>query len=265
MANIYEHWEYESGKGTAKGDGNSRTLRYTITGTNEYSVAEALLESTFPATHDSLDAQDYSLNKLGDDLFVATVNYGTRITQSQRWSFDTTGNSVRITHGLSEFRYGAAGLDDSTVPAMDGALNVQDGNVQGYDKVIPGMKFTITNNYPEALVTDEYIETLENLTGTVNRDPFAGRAAESLLFLGATGSKGSSGDPEISHHYVAGRHAANFQIGSISGINKKAHQFVWVLWGEIPDAVAKKLRKVARGVYVNDVNEIADWDDIYPS
>ncbi|QDV66263.1 hypothetical protein [Crateriforma conspicua] len=254
---VYEHFYFEDGVDTAKGDGDTRRLGYTVTGTNLRSDVVAAVKLEASASYDGLEIQTIEPKQTGDQIWDVFINYGTRITQSMRYSFDTSGNSARITHGFSETRYGS-------VPPMDAALNVQDGRVEGFDKVIPGMKFSVTQNWNKAFVTDAYLWELENLTGTINRDPFLGRAAESLLFLGASGGQESAGDPEITYHYLAGRHIQNLQIGDITGINKKAHQFIWPDWREEVDTGTHRIRKVVKGVYVNDVAEIADWSDMFP-
>lgn len=258
---IYEHFYFESGDVSARGDKDTRELRYTVTGTNDRDEVLLKVLAEIDTTHDDLDLQTILPRQIGHECWDVLVNYATAITQQFRWQVDTTGNTQRITHGLSETRYAAPGV---TLPQMDGALNVQDGRIEGYDKVIPGMKFQISDNVDPDLIDDAWLILVENLTGTVNRDPELNRAAETLLFLGMTGGQTTSGFPEFTWHFVAGRHIQNLTIGTVTGIYKKAHQYMWPRWQEQIDTPANKVRKFLAGVYVNDVPEIADWAGLIP-
>ncbi len=248
---------------TRRGLGSTADLTYFITGTSSWSAARAALLAEVSDTFDSTILKKIRLVQIGLELFEASLNYSDAITSQPRWSFDTTGNTARVTHGFSEFRFGPGGADDANIPSMDGALQVIDGKVEGTEIVIPGLKFQITRAVPKWFMNDAYVDVIESLTGSVNQASYANRAAQSLLFLGATGSQSSKGNPEVTYYFVAGKHAT-LQIGQISGITKKAHQFLWVDWADVDIETAKRLAKLARGVYTNDVYPIRDWEPLTP-
>ena len=265
MTRWHEGYDFETGLNTPDGRGNTRTLRFYVTDTNERDDVITASNANVPNTHDGLDLQNFKDKRLGEELWLVVASYGTHITQSNRFRFDTTGNTQRITHGLSETRYGPAGVGDTSVPPQDGALNVQDGHIEGTTKIIPGMTFSITRTVPELQMTDAYVDHLEWLTGTVNRDPVLGRTAESLLFLGASGGNQSGGDAEVEFNYLSGRHLTSLTLGSVAGIVKKAHQHIWPLWSTTVDATANRTRKRITGIYVNDVADIEDWAAMLPT
>lgn len=248
---------------TRRGTGSTADFTYYITGTRIWSEARAALLAEISLEFDATILKKIRLVQIGYELFEATLNYTDAITSQARWSFDTTGNTARVTHGYSEFRFGPGGPDDPNVPPMDGALQVIDGKVEGTEIVIPGLKFQITQAVPKWFMNDAYVDVIESLTGTVNLATYANRAAQTLLFLGATGSQAGKGNPELTYYFVAGKHAT-LQIGQIENIEKKAHQFLWVDWADVDVETARRLAKLARGVYTDDVYPIRDWEPLTP-
>lgn len=262
--NVWEGHFFEEGTESGTSGEDTRSLEYFVTGTDSYAEARTAFESYFSLNHDGLQLQRYRLKHLGTELWKVTTNYGQRITQSQSFSVDTTGATLRMTHGFSETRFGPGG-DASSVPPQDGALNVQDGRIEGHEKVIPSMSLTLRDTYPRDWITDAYLDTVENLTGTINAGSFGGRGAQTLLFLGARINQPATGDAECEFAFVSGRHIQNLTLGSVTGINKKAHQFMWPLWETIDHSGSNRNRKQIAGVYVNDVAQVVSWANLLPT
>ncbi|WP_436716597.1 hypothetical protein U8335_04085 [Roseiconus lacunae] len=264
-ARVWEDWDYQEGEETRTGD-DTKVLRFVITGTDDYDEARTALESYFSVTHpDGQQLNKYKLRRRGDQLWKADLNYSEVITQSLSYSVKTTGATARITHGFNETKYGPAGVGDSNVPGFGGALNVQDGRVEGFDKVIPAMELRLRNQFDRDLLTDAYIDSLFNLTGTLNNATFANRPAETLLFLGAEVDQPASGDGTVDYFFLAGRHITGLTLGAISGISKKAHQYLWPLWDTFDDTDANRNGKRIAAVYVDDVAEAVSWAGMFPS
>ncbi len=244
-------------------DGSKVDYKWYVTGTSLYNEARSAIYAAVSDTFDALFLKKIRLIQTGLEVWEAKLAYSDLITSSIRFSFDTTGNTARVTHGYSETRYGPAGLGDPNVPPMDGALNVIDGKVEGTEITIPGLKFSVTRSLPKWFLNDSYVEVLENLTGSTNLNPYLGRPAQALLFLGATGGQQGQGNPEVTYHFVAGQYRT-LAVGAITGIVKRPHQFMWPDWANDEDTTAKRLRKRCRGVYLNDVIPILDWDQLTP-
>ncbi len=107
-----------------------------------------------------------------------------------RWSFDTTGGTIRVTHSKqTRARYPGTG------PNFNNAIGVANGEPQGVDIVIPALKLNVTYRWPKNTVTPSYANMLATMSGCVNSDTFGatttplfgGYAPGELLFLGATG------------------------------------------------------------------------------
>ena len=263
-AKVWDAFPFQDGVESATTGEDSRNLAFYVTGTDEYDDAKAAFEAYFALTFDGLEMQRYRLKQLAQELWHVDANYGQLITQSHSFRVRTTGATARITHGYSETRYGPGG-NNSTVPQQDAALNVQDGRIEGHEKVIPSMELALTYRFDRTCLTDAYIDRLENLTVTINAGAFGGRAAETLLFLGAELDQPATGKGSVNYNFLSGRHIQGLTLGQVTGISKKAHQFLWPLWETIDDTTANRNRKRIAGVYVNDVAEVVSWANFFPT
>jgi hypothetical protein len=240
----------------------------------------------YPGAGDQrLQAESYTLEYLGGDAWGLTVDYAkeggadddTQTDPLRRSrSFDTGGATQHITQGLPvgsgetldfEKRYPATG--SNSAPNQSGAIGVDGNNVQGVDIVVPALQWTETYDVPSQYVSTNYIKALAKLTGTVNSAAFRGFPAGEVLFVGASGAQDWDADKgdgpwQLSFKFVQSPNAGPntsgqnpsdtlpaITIGSITGIEKGGHEYLWVRY---EDAVASNaLIKNPRHVYVNPV------------
>lgn len=232
-----------------------------------------------------LQADSYTLDYLGDEAWQLTVNYisrgaddDTRPNPLRRSrSFDTSGVSTHITQqpqldaGTSvrtygtERRYPEAGAD--AAPDQEGAIGVDGQSVNGVDIIVPTLQWTETYDVPAQYVTTDYIKNVSALTGTVNASSFRGFAAGEVLFQGATGSQDwdeQRGDSpwSLSYKFLASANAdgvtmPRVTIGSITGIEKKGHEYLWVKYED--EVNSTTVFKRPRHVYVNQVYAETDF------
>jgi hypothetical protein len=243
----------------------SYTKSYKVFGTTDDVVLHNDINATisgsfwqYPGTDAIFLPDSYSVEYLGDDAWQVTVNYvkeGADDPSQQNplkraRSFDTGGGTTHITQALSESRYGTG------APDMQGAIGVDDNSVAGVDVVIPALQWTETYDVPSQYVTQGYINTLANLTGTVNQGGFRGFAAGEVLFVGCSGSQEwdserGDGPWSLSYKFTASPNASNLAVGSITVTTKKGHEYLWVRY---EDAVeSNTLIKRPKHVYVNRV------------
>jgi hypothetical protein len=175
----------------------------------------------------------------------------------KRLSFDTSGATVRVfTSKATIAKY------PSTSGDFKGLVGVnREGEAEGVDIVIPGLKITITARLARANVTGAYVKTLARLTGTVNVAAFYGFDVEEFLFLGATGEVAAKTDPEIQFNFLASENVTGLVFGDISGVAKKGHEYVWIQYKDEKDSVATPKILVQRpaAVYVERLYASADW------
>lgn len=218
----------------------------------------------YPGVADAqLWAEQYSVEYLGDDAWQVQITYEKKGAEPQTpdpmkrtRSFDTTGGTMHITQAEYETPYPGG------APFQYNAIGVDDNGVNGVDIVVPQLQWQETYDVPAAYVSNTYIRTLATVTGTTNNATFRGLAAGEVLFMGCSGSQEwdsqkGNGPWSLTYRFVASPNAGSGEsvpaitIGSISGIRKKGHEYLWVRYES--DVNSNSLIKKPKAVYVNRV------------
>jgi hypothetical protein len=238
-------------------------------------ISGTLMFWQYPGADVQLRAESYSVSYLGDDAWHVEIQYeklGADATEpdplKRSRSFDTTGGTQHMTQALGETKYAASG---STAPDQFKAIAVDGDSVQGIDIVVPQLSWTETYDVPSTYVTSTYIKKVAKLTGTTNDAAFRTFATGEVLFLGATGShewddQKHDGPWSLSFRFVAspnagsGQTIAALEIGSITGIEKKGHEYLWVRYED--DVTDNTLLKKPKFVYVNKVYREGNFSDL---
>jgi len=218
----------------------------------------------YPGVADAqLWAESYSIAFLGDNAWQVTINYektgaepATPDPLKRARSFDTTGGTQHKTQAEAERKYGTDAPDQQKAIAVDG------NGVNGVDIVVPALQWQESYDVPNAYINATYVRGLAGLTGTTNNAAFRGFEAGEVLFLGCSGSQEwdnekGSGPWSLSYRFIASKNVTGQTIGSISGIEKKGHEYLWVRY---EDSVSgSNLLKTPKAVYVNRVYKEADF------
>ena len=228
-----------------------------------------------------LMAESYSVSFLGDNAWQVTIQYekngaedGDAPLKRSR-SFDTTGGTQHITQAAQGDIVGVSGNAVTTAsperrfppsaPMMNGAIGVDSNGVNGVDIVSPQLQWQEQYDVPNAYITSAYIRGLAGITGTVNNASFRGFASGEVLFLGCSGNQEwddqkGRGPWSLTYRFVASQNVTNKTIGSISGIDKKGHEYLWVRY---EDAVSSSsLIKQPKAVYVDKVYMDGDFSGL---
>jgi hypothetical protein len=174
------------------------------------------------------------------------------------YSFDTSGGTKHITQ--SQFtRYAIkTGGGNFSAPNVKGAIGVSKDRVEGCDIVTGEFKWQLkVKGVP---VTTNYMDTLVELTGTVNLSQWHGREPEELLFLGATGTYKAGDAWEVTYSFAQKKNRTNVEVvpGAITIPIVKGHDFLWAAY---PDTVDTGFTvKIANRVYCEQVYERKDFD-----
>jgi hypothetical protein len=192
---------------------------WIVSGTNDDGDARDELLSVAPSSVDGRERDNVEVEEIGHQLWLGIVTYldpdrttPDRTTASQLWSFDTTGAQQRITQNLQTVGvFAAPGAD----PINDeGAIGVDDqGNVAGVDIVT--RRFEFTESRIHLTLSDQEIETIRRLTGTVNADSFEQWDPGEVLFLGARAQKRAGGSWTVDYTFSVSLNASNLIIGGI--------------------------------------------------
>lgn len=285
---------------------NTYKKSWKIFGTTDDQLVHADVNATLWASYlfweypgqpqNKLQAENYTLDYLGDEAWQLTVTYVSRGADDdlkqdplrRSRSFDTAGGTTHITQtplygqltsttiggvltispvGEAEKRYPSTG--SNAAPLQYGAIGVDSNSVNGVDVVIPALQWTENYDVPAQYVTTNYIKVVSSLTGTVNSSAFRGFAAGEVLFLGASGShdwdseKGNS-PWSLSYRFSASQNAdgedgslPKLKIGTIEDVVKKGHEYLWVRYED--EVSGGALVKKPRHVYVNQVYYTANF------
>jgi hypothetical protein len=221
-----------------------------------------------------LMAESYSVSFLGDNAWQLTINYekngaeeGAEPLKRSR-SFDTTGGTQHITQACSVGSGGTLDFEKrfpSSATNMSGAIGVDGNGVNGVDIVVPQLQWQEQYDVPNAYVTSAWIRGVAGVTGTTNNARFRGFEAGEVLFVGCSGSQEwddqkGKGPWSLSFRFIASKNVTGQTIGSITGIEKKGHEYLWVRY---EDAVSSNtLLKQPKAVYVSKVYKDSDFSQL---
>jgi len=200
-------------------------LRYWLSGTQDDQYVLAYAKANLPAIYHGLWRETIRIDPQGFNLWYIDAEYGPIDPWEFKWNFDTTGGTAKVTHAFQHI------ADYPAAHNNNGAIGVnQNGEVEGCEIVVAQFKWTEVWQLPLAAASFAYSDTLELLTGKVNNAVFRGKPAGSVLFMGAQGS-GSNKDPdrvEVTFHFVRDVGQTNLTYGSISGVDKPPHHYLWI-------------------------------------
>jgi len=225
--------------------------------------------------------EQYSVEYIGDECFQVTATYTKTGADNEEQeaplrrtrSFDTGGGTQHITQAENEERYAATG----TAPNQNKAIGVDGDSVAGVDVIVPALQWTETYDVPSTYVTATYIKGVAALTGTVNNAAFRTFQPGEVLFAGCSGnqewdSEKGDGPWSLSYKFVASPNrglptgvsgpetAAAISVGTISGIVKKGHEYLWIRYESAVDG--SDLLKRPKYAYVNQVYREASFSGL---
>lgn len=261
---------------------SSYTKSYKVFGTADDTVLHAEINAQissggygwqYPGVSDAqLWVEQYSVAYLGDNAWQVTINYekagaepSTSDPIKRARSFDTTGGTQHITQACSVGSGGTLDFEKrfpSGATNMSGAIGVDSNGVNGVDIVVPQLQWQESYDVPNAYVTAAYVRGVAGITGTTNNASFRGFDAGEVLFLGCSGSQEwddqkGRGPWSLSYRFVASKNVTGQTIGSITGIEKNGHEYLWVRY---EDAVSgSTLLKQPKAVYVSKVYKDSDF------
>jgi hypothetical protein len=170
--------------------------------------------------------QDLRVDPDGWSRYLIRVPYARRKKQSGDWTwdFDTTGATVKIRCAKEHVKsYPDDGDWHKSAIGVKG-----DGEVEGVEIVTPALKINATYSHPLGLVTIQYARVLAAATGRTNSVAFMEHDVGELLFLGASGSDGTSADAKVTYHFASSANVTDLNFGDIAAITKKGHDYAWV-------------------------------------
>lgn len=246
------------------GDGEG-TLAYVASGSTDVDDIELAVLTKAPATFRDMKLDSYSINPLKGDSWDAKLKYNTRKLDDgeYRISFDTTGAMARVTQAFDYTDYTIPGTS-STAKDSKGAIQVNaEGRVEGVDVGIGQLNLTVRARIPADFITQDYIDALTDLTYTTNFESYLGYAAGRLLFLGVQGDITIGQSTDLNFMFAVGRHIEDLTLGEIEGIDKAAHDYIWITYEDQEDDNSNSLVSVPKHVHVDQVYLPGNFNLLY--
>lgn len=206
-----------------------------------------------------------AIERINDDNYRVKLAYVTTDPQDEEEeavengptdSFNTTGGREHITYGIE--RVTAAGPALSS--ELGAVINYDGDTVNGVDITIPRFGFTKTVKVPASLVTDTFVRTIHDLTGSINDSPFGIFNPKEVLFLGAVGSRTFTNDDiedewEITYHFEGqkSRFGIQFNKGlpdAFDIFEKAGWDYIWVQYEDKEDEGQEKIIQKPIAAYV---------------
>jgi hypothetical protein len=252
-------------------------IKFRMTGTYDDQVVHAQAVDFFNTNRFRIIAgmtflvKSYDISHLGGEAWEVTAHYETngeddpeRPEPLKRGrQFDTGGGTAHISVGFAERRYGENAPDMKKVVDFDGET------VKGIDIVVPALQWSETYDVPTAKVTADWIRSVSDITGCINDAAFRGFEAEEVLFLGCSGSQQwdtekGDGPWNLQFKFTASRTQTNLKIGDIENIEKKGHDYLWMLYEDSVNGNQGFSTRVAKPkfVYTTRVYRKASFADI---
>lgn len=240
---------------------NRASLLYTASGSIDESAIILAVAAESPTSFRNMPRRSIDADCLGANVWDATVNYANKDTTQPGYSsyeFETGGGTQHITQAREHIQ-GYYLSTDAAAPDFHGAIGVTGDEVEGCDIVVPVYQFSERHIMNASRVTPAYKANLYFLTGRTNNASFKGFDAGEVLFMGAQGSKRGYDDWEISFKFAASQNVTGLTIGDLTGIEKKGWEYLWVLYEDKVDAIAKYKVKRPRAVYIERVYNAGDF------
>lgn len=181
-----------------------------------------------------------NVDQVGADSWVITVTYGPEeLKKSEagtvRVTYDTAGGTAKVFQAIETVEVYAA--DGGTEPDFFNTINNDGENIEGVDVPTPVFKLTVRVTFE----ADDLPEPGDvfSLTGKTNEAEFSVRDtvkdrtytfnSGEALFLGGTESEATpDGLVDVTYAFDCLPSVENITVGSISGIDKKGWEYLWV-------------------------------------
>lgn len=268
-AYIAEKWDSRPSQVDAKGLAIGTELKYVIAGTTDDAEVHALVVSELPAMYmvagKTTFYQNYAIEPKGHDVWEATARYAAYEPLEVTWSGDTTGGTQHITQSINTILSQLALFQSGEVPDFQNAIGVNGETVQGVDIYAKQLAFQANLTVPRHLFTPTYQATLYNLTATVNQAPFRGLAKGECLFLGASWvDKSSAPYVDLTCKFMGSpnRTYESLEIGDFEEFEKEGWHYLWFLYKDQVDSTAKSIVKRAYALFVEQVYEYSDFNQL---
>ena len=196
------------------------------------------------------------------DHILFTAKYNAIIPEVGKYtvSIDTGGGTFTQTQSYQTLSFGPTG---QTPPNFKGAIDLQDGVINGAERIIPALRINVRAKIHRDFITTPmaYSLAVAKLTGTTNSVAFEGAQPGELLFAGASGEVVAT-DPMLSYSFIYSPNITGLTVGDIAGITKKGHDHLWFSYRSFTDPATKFSTMIPRAAYSEQIYLPADMEPL---
>lgn len=228
----------------------------------------AAAPSVVPLVYENRMIRRIDYDPLGPGQWEVTAQYVSAEHHEQnrklepgefRFTFDTTGGQAHVTHSPAGRwrKYPASGADEA--PDYEGAINFSNGKVEGVSVGVGALKLVLQYKHSQGVITSAYLQLLKALTYKRNAAVWFGFDPGEVLYVGSTGGDGSNAPAEITYNFEVDENLTGLQYGSITGVAKDGHDYLWCATAPDVDSTTKWQRPKVIGVYVHTMYTKVDF------
>lgn len=238
------------------GGGSSAMTSWIITGTDDpvaaYNALAAEVDSDIgglPLLSIKVDL--VTVESSAGGVFDGEARYGPLEDEEfiplgeTRVSIDSTGGSIRATHGTPVASYGANPADH------EGAVGVGDAGVEGVEIGAARYIFSVATAMSDLDFDATYKRNALALRNKVNNATFDGWAPGEVRYLGFRADTNGEGNWEVSHQFEVSENETGIVISpTITVAAKKGHEYLWIEYEDAVDDTAKAAVKKPLAAHV---------------
>ena len=256
------------GRNSSRGRNPDDGDQFVITGATTEVQARVLLDAFTPLSYgpEPMWKQEVSVQERKGTygIWDGTVKFGPiKLPDAGDWTwgFNATVETEHVTHGKAHIAdYAAPG---KTAANHKGAIGVTlDGSIEGVDWYFPKFEWWEKHvlQYIGPAAAWAFSTTLASFGGALNNAMFRGFGPGQVLFLGGTGERSNTrpGLFEVNAKFRAQPDKTGIVLGDITGIAKKAWEYLWIESGPSISNPAAGMEQVPIGAHVE---RMADWLD----
>ncbi|QDT39722.1 hypothetical protein [Stratiformator vulcanicus] len=261
--NVVAGW---SGRRISFGPDGTYERYYTVTGSESEVDVAAALDAAVPDVFGGALLQKVDVEWMARGTWGATASYGTvkpREKQPAR-DYGSTTPDISIDIGTTTVKrhvshatvntYAAPG---ETAPDFNGLIGVdEEGEAEGVDVPVATPVYKESHIFNVSTIPSGYYRTLSLIASEapVNDAPFKGFELGELKFVGASFQSRNNAEVAGTFNFEVSYNATNLTVGSITGITKSGHDYLWVYRGKkTKDATSGRMVSQPVAAYVERV------------
>lgn len=267
-------YEIPGSRTSSRGANPADTFNFVITGPRDEWSARTLLQAQVPLTWGSepmwLQSVEVVEKKNSFGIWDGSAKYGPiKLPDAGDWTwdFDCTPETIHVTHGVNHIKdYGSPSFPGNA-PNHQGAIGVTaDGSIEGCDWYGPKFEWSEKHvlQYAGASAAWALATNLSQFAGCLNQAAFRGFSAGNVLFIGGSGGRSTTrpGLFDLTVRFRGQLDATNLTIGDITGIAKKAWEYLWVESKPKKDPNSPNLIQMPAAVHIEQMGTWVDFSNL---